>query len=480
MKIKTNSNFNLIKNIKTANMSIFFIIFTLIANLALCSENILILPVKGVIDLGLSTFIKNSLKEAEEEGIDTVILEMDTPGGRVDAANIICEALLDYKGSSITFVLNQAWSAGSMIALATDKIIMRPASSIGSAEPREGISGEKADEKIVSALRSRFKALAEEKNHNTALAQAMVDKDIAVFKVALNDTTSIITSKELDEKVATGEDNIKILATISKEGKLLNLTAQEAEGYSLAEAIVKDKETLLEYLEIDSPTIIERVPSWSENMVRFITHPILSSLLLGLGFWAIIFALRIPGLGLPEIVGVTALGLFFWGHRLAGLSEWIDIFLVIVGIALILIELFIIPGFGITGALGIISLLSGIILTLISHPIYPPFESFNRAAGLIISSFLFGSILLFISFKFLPKSKAWEKIVLRSTISREKIVQENLEAREGIALSDLRPSGRGRFNGKIYDVETMGDYIKKGEKIQIISKHGSIIKVRKV
>jgi membrane-bound serine protease (ClpP class) len=179
-------------------------------------------------------------------------------------------------------------------------------------------------------------------------------------------------------------------------------------------------------------------------------------------------------------VGVTALGLFFWGHRLAGLSEWIDIFLVIVGIALILIELFIIPGFGITGALGIISLLSGIILTLISHPIYPPFESFNRAAGLIISSFLFGSILLFISFKFLPKSKAWEKIVLRSTISREKIVQENLEAREGIALSDLRPSGRGRFNGKIYDVETMGDYIKKGEKIQIISKHGSIIKVRKV
>ncbi|HEO63865.1 MAG TPA: hypothetical protein ENN78_01175, partial [Candidatus Omnitrophica bacterium] len=91
------------------------------------AEEILILPIKGVIELGLSTFIKNSLREAKDGGIKTVILEMDTPGGRVDAADIIANALINYPGETITFVANQAWSAGSMIALATDKIIMQPA-----------------------------------------------------------------------------------------------------------------------------------------------------------------------------------------------------------------------------------------------------------------------------------------------------------------------------------------------------------------
>ncbi len=455
------------------------IILTLTFNTTLFAKNIMILPVKGVIDLGLSTFIKNSLKEAEKEGINTVILEMDTPGGRVDAADIICEALLDYKGSSITFVLNQAWSAGSMIALATDKIIMRPASSIGSAEPREGISGEKADEKIVSALRSRFKALAEEKNHNTALAQAMVDKDIAVFKVALNDTTSIMTSKELDEKVATKGDNIKILATISEEGKLLNLTAKEAEGYSLAEAIVKDRETLLEYLDIDSPKIIERVPSWSENLVRFITHPILSSLLLGIGFWAIIFALRIPGLGLPEIVGVSALGLFFLGHKLAGLSEWLDIALVLLGLVLILIELFIIPGFGLTGIVGALSLLAGIVLTLTNHPIYPPLEELNRASGIILTSALISMVILFISLKIFPKTGTWNKLALNYRLKTPEAEDVLKISDIGTTISDLRPAGKAKFQDKIYDVETLGDYIKKGEEVKIISKHGNIVKVER-
>jgi len=175
----------------------------------------MVIPVKGVIDLGLSTFIKNSIEQAETRDITTIILEMDTPGGRVDAADIICEAILNYQGKTITFVTNQAWSAGSMIALSTDKIIMRPAASIGSAEPRQGISGEKTDEKIVSALRARFKALAEEKNHNTALAQAMVDKDIVVLKILLNDQTLIVTEEELNEKIATEEAEVKILTTIS-------------------------------------------------------------------------------------------------------------------------------------------------------------------------------------------------------------------------------------------------------------------------
>jgi len=439
----------------------------------------MVIPVKGVIDLGLSTFIKNSIEQAETRDITTIILEMDTPGGRVDAADIICEAILNYQGKTITFVTNQAWSAGSMIALSTDKIIMRPAASIGSAEPRQGISGEKTDEKIVSALRARFKALAEEKNHNTALAQAMVDKDIVVLKILLNDQTLIVTEEELNEKIATEEAEVKILTTISEEGKLLNLSAKDAKKYSLAKEICENRETLITYLEIETPEIIEGSPSWSENLVRFITHPILSSLLLGIGFWAIMLALRIPGLGLPEIAGISALGLFFWGHKLAGLSEWLDILLVIIGLALILVELFIIPGFGLTGAVGALTLLAGIVLTLTNHPIYPPIEGLNRASGIMLSSLFISLVMLFISLKIFPKTKFWNRLILEYQLTKPKIEDGSTMLDNGTAVSDLRPVGKAKFGNKIYDVETLGDYIQKGEKVKIISKHGNIRKVKK-
>ncbi|MDD5614399.1 MAG: ATP-dependent Clp protease proteolytic subunit, partial [Candidatus Omnitrophica bacterium] len=423
--------------LKENPVRVLLIIFLLLPVVNAAAEEVLILPVKGVIELGLSTFIKNSLQEAEKKGINRVILEMDTPGGRVDAADIIAGALLNYPGETITFVINQAWSAGSMIALATDKIIMQPASSIGSAEPRQGTAMQETDEKIVSALRARFKALAEQKGHNTALAQAMVDKDVKVFKVLSDGKELILTEEDLNELIISkGEGDLKILATISDKDKLLNLTANDAYKHGLTEAICKDREVLLAYLNIENARTTEKRPSWSENMVRFITHPVFSSLLLGIGFWAIITALRIPGLGLPEIVGVTALGLFFWGHRLAGLSKWLDILLVIAGIILILVELFLLPGFGITGLAGITSLLAGIVLTLIRHPIYPPLEALNKSVNIIFLSFLFGFAFLAISLKILPKSKTWKNIILQSVISGDK-ADDVMQNREGTALSAL-------------------------------------------
>lgn len=123
----------------------------------------MIIPIKGVIDLGLSAFVKREVKEAEEKNIRTIILEMDTPGGKVDAADIICNTLMNYKGETITYVLNQAWSVGAMISLSTDRIIMAPGASIGSSEPRVGLGrGKTTDEKIISAIRARFKAITEQ------------------------------------------------------------------------------------------------------------------------------------------------------------------------------------------------------------------------------------------------------------------------------------------------------------------------------
>ncbi|MDP8234610.1 MAG: NfeD family protein [Candidatus Saelkia tenebricola] len=445
----------------------------------LFAEEILILPIQGVIDLGLSTFVKRAIKDAEAQNISTIILEMDTPGGRVDAADIICEALLEFKGKTVTFILNQAWSAGSMISFATDEIIMRPASSIGSAEPRMGLSNQEIkDEKIVSALRARFKAIAEEKNHNPALAQAMVDKDLVVKQVLVKNKEFILTQQDMDEIMARkGKRNIKIISVISEEGKLLNLTAKDSQKYGLSKAICQDRETMLAYLEKEGAKLIEKSPTWSENIVRLITHPVASSLLLGIGFWAIILALRIPGLGLPEIVGVSFILLFFWGHKLAGLAQWLDLFLIMIGVILIFIEIFVLPGFGITGGLGITCLLGGIILIMVRHPIYPPIQELNNAGKILFSSFIITAILFLMSFKFLSKSKAWKNIVLEHR-SEAKLEPQEVTEDSGVAISDLHPAGKAQFGNKIYDVQTDGEYIDSGKKIKIISHFGNIIKVR--
>ncbi len=472
----------IIKMKKTAKILTLVFAFFITANTILSAEEVLILPVNGVIDLGLSTFIKKSLKDAEEKNINTIILEMDTPGGRVDAADMICTALLDYPGETVTYVINQAWSAGSMIALATDRIIMSPASSIGSAEPRMGISNQELkDEKITSALRARFKAIAEAKNHNTALAQGMVDKDLAIKYIRVKGENFILTEEELKEKIfQVGEKNIKEITVISEPGKLLNLSAKDAIKYSLAEEkMIENRKLLLEYLNKAEAVIIQKYPTWSEDIVRFLTHPIVSSLLLGIGFWAIILALRIPGLGLPEAVGVIFLMLFFWGHKLAGLAEWIDLILILTGVALILVEILILPGFGFTGAAGIILLLAGIILTIMRHPIYPPLKEIERATGILLSSFLITACLLLISLRFLPKTGAWKKLILNTEIKSE-LTLNNLQNKIGTAISDLRPSGKAEFDQKTYSVQTDGEFIKKGEKIKVVSQSGNIIKVRKV
>jgi len=455
-----------------------YLIFSLtFLSLNLWAEEILVLPVKEVIDLGLSAFINRGIKYAEQNNISTLILEIDTPGGRVDAADIICEQLLKFKGETISFVVNWAWSAGSMIALATDRIIMAPGASIGSAEPRAGLGEEEIkDEKIISALRARFRAIAEAKGHNPALAEAMVDKDLEVKQVKVNGKTEILTADDL-----TSLKNYKQIKIISPKGKLLNLSYVEAKQLGLAEAICQNRETLLAYLGKENVKVVEFSPTWSENLVRFITHPLVSSLLLGIGFWALIFALKIPGLGAPELVGITALLLFFWGYKLAGLAQWVEFLLVILGIILIFMEIFILPGFGITGILGILCLFGGIILSFIKYPITLPWQELERVWIILLTAITITGVLLFLGFKLLSPEKGKKGIILSQTSKSKIEPSENVEPGDiGIAISHLRPVGKAKFKDRIYDVQTSGEWIEQGKRVKIVSQEGNIIKVKQI
>jgi len=446
-----------------------------------------VIPVKGVIDLGLAGFIQRIAEDAKAAKARAVIFEIDTFGGRVDAAIQISKSIGELSPIPVVaYVTDRAWSAGALIALACQNIIMAPGSSIGSAEPRVGgMRQEPTDEKTVSALRAEFKALAEKNNHPQNLAQAMVDKDIELKKVRIRDKTYILTTDEIEEKKAQFRAHeIKIVGTVIKKDKLLNLTAGEAEELKLVSAVLPDRTTLLDYFELSDYKIVESSPNWSEVLVRFLTHPVISSILLTLGFLGMIFELRMPGFGVSGVIGLICLVLFFWGHYLVGLANWVEIALFCLGVVLLLLEILVIPGFGLAGISGIILIVASIFLGLIKHPFQIPknelIGAFNVTAYAIIATFL----VILLSFKFIPQTAIWKRFVLTGSEMKEQGFRvsalEGYLGKEGKALTILRPAGRALFGEEILDVVTEGDFIEKDRAIKVIKVEGNRIVVAEV
>ncbi|MGB1778720.1 MAG: NfeD family protein, partial [Longimicrobiales bacterium] len=276
-------------------------------------------PVTGVVELGLAPFIERSLEEAAASGAVAVVLDMDTPGGRVDAAERISDALSDASVPVYTLVNRRAYSAGALIALSTDRIYMRPGSVIGAATPVDG-SGTKASEKIVSAMRSQMRALAEDADLDPDVAAAMVDEDIEIEGV-------------------------------TEAGKLLTLTTEEAVDLGYAEEIA-DLAALLDQLDASGASVVTAEANWAERVVRFFSNPVVAPFLLSLGFLGLLTEIKTPTFGLAGAAGLLALSLFFGSHLIIGLAGLEDIIIFAVGLALIGVEVFLIPGFGIFGLLG--------------------------------------------------------------------------------------------------------------------------------
>lgn len=453
------------------------------------AQKVYVIPIKGVIDLGLSGFVKRALEEAKENGASAVIFEIDTFGGRVDATVDIC-SYIEELGPIPTFayVLGEAWSAGALIALASKSIIMTPGSSIGSAEPR--ISGmgsqQPTDEKTVSALRAKFKSIAEQNEHPGNLAMGMVDKDIELKKISIKGKTEIVTNEELQErKTKFRERDIKIIKTISAKGKLLNLTAEEALNLKLADKILSTREELLEFAQLKGAEVIESSLNWSEKLVRFLTHPVVSSLLLSLGSLGIIFELRMPGWGISGTVGAIALILFFWGHYLIGLANWTEIFLFLLGMILLILEIFVIPGFGIAGISGTALVLAAIFLALVKHPFEIPRRELIQASYTMVYSLIITFAVILLSFKFLPRSGLWKRLILtqqektgrgfRAAPSRKIYL-----GKTGNTLCPLRPSGRAAFGNEMLDVISEGGFIEKDKEVKVVNVEGNRIVVSEV
>ncbi len=404
-------------------------------------ETVYRVPVTGVIELGLAPFIARAIREAEEAGARAVILELETPGGRVDAAQQIVKAVSQSTVPVYAYVNAHAWSAGAMIALAADSVFMGPVSSIGAATPVIG-AGQKASEKIVSAMRGEFRALAEARGIDPRLAEAMVDESVEVEGVI-------------------------------EEGKLLTLTGKEAVDLGFAAAEVASLEDLLDHVHLSDATVQTATINWAERLVRFLSHPIVAPILLSMGTLGLIIEIKTPSFGLAGLVGLTSFAAFFGSHLLIGLAGWEEVMLLGAGLIALGIEVFVVPGFGIAGAISILCIGGAVFLALIGN--LPTWSDVVRASGIISTAGIMVIASIYLLVRQLPARGRGIFLMTatdRATGYIASAARGDLVGAEGVAATDLHPSGTAVIGGERLDVVSEAGFIDKGDRIRVVRSEG--------
>ena len=401
-------------------------------------------PVTGVVEMGLAPFIERAIREAESAGVSVVVLDIDTPGGRVDSAERIADAISDSGVPVYAFVNRRAFSAGALIALATRGIYMRPGSVLGAVTPVDG-SGTKASEKIVSAMRSEMRALAEARGLDPAIAEAMVDESLAVPNVV-------------------------------DAGRLLTLTTEEAVRVAYASE-TENFSSLLDDLGFAGAEVTDFDVNWAERFVRFFSNPVVAPFLLSLGFLGLIIEIKTATFGLAGLAGALSLSLFFGSHLILGLAGWEDLLLVGAGVLFVAAEVLLIPGFGLFGVLGMAGIAGGIYMSLLGS--LPSAQDFSRAGSVLITTLVLLLVTGWALLRHLPKSKRmFQSGIFLGTRTDRAIGYESAEKRsdligaEGVAATDLRPSGVGIFRDERVDIVSQSEWIEEGTPVRVVSAEG--------
>ena len=444
-------------------------------------QEVFVLPLKGPIDKSMLYVFRRAFREVKRVKPMAIIIDMDTPGGGLKQTEEIIAWMRSVKVPIYSFVNRHAQSAGAIISLGADGIFMAPGSRIGSAMPivinplSGGVQQLPPDvkEKILSDVRSMVRGLAQENGHSEDIAVAMVD---AAKEVKIGDRI------------------------VCKKGELLNLTGKEAIEIIppdtkplLARAIVSDIPALLNNLGIENPTITRFELETAENLARYIT--MIGPLLLALGVLGIYLEIKTPGFGVPGISGILLLMIYFFGHYVAGLAGIEDIVLVVLGFLLLAVEVFLIPGFGIIGFLGLLCIATGFILGMIPHlpdvvPPLPNVEPLSVSSYLqnALQQFLFAGLLAgagawFLG-KVLPRTPLYRNLILHKALTQnDGYVSSNVPkykkmiGQKGITATTLRPAGIAMIGDQRLDVVSNGDLIAKNTPVKIIDVQGSRIVV---
>ncbi len=409
-------------------------------------------PLNGTVDAALARYVDRALDEAEADDAALVVLRIDTFGGLLDAADQIRKRVLKSSVPTLAFVEGNALSAGALIAYAADKIVLAPGATMGAATVVQGATGEAAPDKYQSAMRAMMRTTAEENGRDPAIAEAMVDETID-------------------------------LPGISPQGEVLTLSAVEAERLGVADAVLSSLDSVLLSAGVTEQLRVAHDTSPMERTLRFFGAPVVQSILMLMMMGGLYAELQSPGLGFPGAISLLGALLFFAPHYAMGLAASWEIALFIVGIILIALEVFVIPGFGVAGITGGLLAIGSLGAMLVGNVGFGfPVGSFRDASEVMAVTMVLFACVVAAALHYLPRTARFGHLILADqSPSPEPIGSERTSVPTigvtGTTITPLRPSGMASLLDQRVDVVAQGVFVDSGVAVRVVEVEGSRIVV---
>lgn len=412
-------------------------------------------------------YLKNGLAEAEYLHAQAVLIHMNTYGGLLEAADSMRTAILYSPIPVSVFIDNNAASAGALISIACQRIYMRKGANIGAATVVDQ-TGKAMPDKYQSYMRSMIRSTAEAHGKDTLITQ--------------QDTTyrwqrdPLIAEAMVDDRV--------IVPNLIDSGKVLTFTAKEAMKWNYCDGLAESVDQVItEYMGYSSYELVAYQPSWYDRVKGFLLSPMLQSLLIMLIIGGIYFEMQTPGIGFPLATSVVAAVLYFAPLYIDGLAQSMEILAFLLGLLLLLVEIFVIPGFGIAGISGIVLIVGGLTLSLLGNRDFD-FQQVSaadsgRAALTVLVGLGIGfALILWLSHKIGSKGPL-RRVALNADLGEaiSSPTHQELIGKEGIAQTVLRPSGKVQIEGQIYDGISESGFVEKGEPIVVIKSENAQVYV---
>lgn len=405
---------------------------------------------------------EKAVKEAGEQKADFLLLELNTFGGELESADKIRTLLLNAPMPTMVFINNNAASAGALISIACDSIYMASGSSLGAASVVNQ-NGEIMPDKYQSYMRSLMRATAEKNGRNPDIAQAMVDPDVTV-------------------------------PNISDSGKVLTFTTEEAIANGFCEGAAENRNAVLQAAGIDHYEITEQKLSWIDKFINFLVNPAVSGILIMCIIGGLYFEFQAPGLGLPIVIAIIGALLFFAPHYLEGLAAHWEILVFLAGVVLLMLEIFVIPGFGVAGITGIVLIFASLVLTMVFNigfhfhfdPNIDAAAQIGKSILVVVVSVVAGFFLsLWLGKKLITADTRFGSMALKTQLDTDKgysaqdMRLQQYVGMTGTAATFMRPAGKVELDGQLFDATSEHGLIDKGESVVVTKFENAQLVVRK-
>ncbi|MDI6601701.1 MAG: NfeD family protein [Thermoanaerobacteraceae bacterium] len=414
-----------------------FIILAMPYGMAETKSPVYVIPVKGEVNPALVTLVTNGIEKAETNGASLIIFDIDTLGGRIDSSLKISDAIIKSNIPTLSYINNRAISAGVAIAISSDKVVVSSRATIGAAETIP------YSEKNVSFWAGELRDIAENKGRNPKIIAAMADKDIEIPGVI-------------------------------EKGKLLTLTSNDAVKHGIADYQADGLKDILEKERLTGAPIVDVKPNLQIRIAQFASSVTWGPIILSLAMICMLIELFTPSFGLFGTLSVALFALYFGGNILAGYAGYEVLIMFVAGLLLLFVEAFM-PGFGVAGIGGVVLIFLSVIISA---------QNITQAMITLGVSFIISIVALVLIIRYAPKSKFYDRIILKTSLSKEAGFEATTdynvyEGKEGIAITTLRPAGIVEVDGKRLDVVTDGAYIEAGSRVRITAVEGRRIIVKR-